>query len=145
MARLIYLLDTNILSEPAKLQPNLQVLKKLQEYNSYYATSVTVWQELNFGCNRLPISKLRTRLESYLEILLENKLTILPFEKQAAEWMAIERSRLMKQGITPAYADTEIASVAVVNQLILVTRNVKDFTYFTNLSIENWFEMNESQ
>ena len=130
-----------ILSEPAKLEPNYQVIKKIQEYDGYYATSATVWQELRFGCERLPVSKLRRRLESYLDVLLENNLTILPFEKQSAEWLAIERARLVGKGFTPSYADSEIAAVAVVNQLILVTRNTQDFINFADLSMENWFDV----
>ncbi len=40
----------------------------------------------------------------------------------------------------PAYADGEIAAVAVTNQLVLVTRNSRDFERFDNLRLENWFE-----
>ena len=68
-------------------------------------------------------------------------LTILPFEKQSAEWLAIERARLVGKGFTPSYADSEIAAVAVVNQLILVTRNTQDFINFADLSMENWFDV----
>jgi tRNA(fMet)-specific endonuclease VapC len=139
MGRLIYLLDTNVLSEPAKLQANPSVLTKFQQQNGLYCTSATVWQELRFGCERLPVSKLRQRLESYLAMLLANSLTILPFDTQSAEWLAVERARLMKIGLTPAYADAEIAAVAAVNNLILVTRNTEDFRHFTSLTIENWF------
>ena len=73
-------------------------------------------------------------------MLLQDGLQILPFEQQAGEWLAIERSRLMKAGYTPAYADGEIAAIAVANGLILVTRNARDFTRFAGLQIENWFD-----
>jgi predicted nucleic acid-binding protein len=32
-------------------------------------------------------------------------------------------------------------AIAAANDLILVTRNVKDFTLFTEVDIENWFEV----
>lgn len=140
MERLKYLLDTNVLSEATKPKPNQQVLAKLQEHNDRYATAVTVWQELRFGCERLPISRLRQQLESYLTMLLQNGLLILPFEQQAGEWLAVERARLMTEGFTPAYADAEIAAIAAVNGLILVTRNTRDFMRFSGLQIESWFD-----
>ena len=43
-------------------------------------------------------------------------------------------------GLTPAFADGQIAAIASTNQLILVTRNTKDFINFGDLTIENWFE-----
>jgi tRNA(fMet)-specific endonuclease VapC len=51
-----------------------------------------------------------------------------------------ERARLIPIGLTPSYADGQIAAVAAVNQLILVTRNVSDYQNFDELVIENWFD-----
>jgi tRNA(fMet)-specific endonuclease VapC len=144
MGQLSYLLDTNILSEATKPEPNAQVLEKLKAYNGHYATAVTVWHELHFGCERLPESKLKQRLQSYLAMLLQQSLDILPFTQQAAEWLAIERARLMKTGYSFGFADGEIASIAASNNLILVTRNTKDFERFSGLQLENWFEEIES-
>jgi len=140
MEQLIYLLDTNILSEATKKQPNQQVLNNLHQYNGRYATAVTVWHELNFGCAGLPDSKLKQRLESYLAMLLQQDLPILPFEQQAGEWLAVERAKLMQKGIILGFADSEIAAIAATNNLILVTRNTKDFKHFSGLQLENWFE-----
>jgi tRNA(fMet)-specific endonuclease VapC len=47
---------------------------------------------------------------------------------------------LSEIGLTPAFADGQIAAVASTNQLILVTRNLKDFINFRDLTIENWFD-----
>jgi tRNA(fMet)-specific endonuclease VapC len=141
MGQLNYLLDTNILSEATKPQPNVQVLAKLKACNGQYATAVTVWHELHFGYERLPESKLKQRLQSYLVMLLRQKLDILPFTQQAAEWLAIERARLMKSGYSLGFADGEIAAIAVANNLTLVTRNTKDFERFSDLQLENWFEL----
>lgn len=40
-----YLLDTNILSEPAKPQPNANVMRHLELYAGQYATSSSVWHD----------------------------------------------------------------------------------------------------
>ncbi|MBW4515079.1 MAG: hypothetical protein KME11_07630 [Timaviella obliquedivisa GSE-PSE-MK23-08B] len=66
-------------------------------------------------------------------------MPLLPYAAAAAEWFAQERARLSAIGKTPAYADGQIAAVAQVNNLIVVTNNVKDYADFQNLQIENWF------
>lgn len=66
-------------------------------------------------------------------------MPFLPYDTAAAEWFAQERARLSAIGKTPSYADRQIAAVAQVNNLIVVTNNVKDYADFQNLQIENWF------
>jgi tRNA(fMet)-specific endonuclease VapC len=68
------------------------------------------------------------------------KMPVLPYEKSAAEWFAQERARLTQIGRPPSYPDGQIAAVAAVNNLILVTRNTADFAHFAGLRLENWFE-----
>jgi hypothetical protein len=43
-------------------------------------------------------------------------------------------------GRTPPFLDGQIAAIAFVNDLVLVTRNVDDFAPFEKLRIENRFE-----
>jgi tRNA(fMet)-specific endonuclease VapC len=140
MGRISYLLDSNILSEPAKLKPNAQVLKQFANHDDCYATAAIVWHELVYGCELLPASKRKEQLQAYLEMLLMNGLIILPYDQLAADWYAKERARLQLQGQTCAYADGEIAAIAVSNKLTLVTRNIQDFQNFQNLSLQNWFD-----
>jgi len=40
---------------------------------------------------------------------------------------------------TPPYLDGQIAAIAVVNDLILVTNNTSDYADFQNLQLQNWF------
>lgn len=134
-----YLLDTNILSEPAKPQPNANVMRNLELYAGQYATSSTVWHELNYGVERMPDSKRKEQLRAYLATLESSGLPVLPYDKVAAAWLAAERGRLEKQGIVATYADGEIAAVAHINKLLLITRNLKDFYNFTQLAVSDWF------
>jgi len=143
MGRLIYLLDTNIISEPAKLNPNKNVIFRFEKHDGNYCIAATVWHELIFGCALLPDSKRKNYLKSYLNLLMDNGLTILPFDSQAAEWFAEERARLQQQGITHSYADGEIAAIAASHKLILVSRNTSDFLCFRNLTLQNWFDESE--
>ena len=140
MGRISYLLDSNILSEPARLKPNAQVLKQFANHDDCYATAAIVWHELVYGCELLPASKRKEQLQAYLEMLLMNGLIILPYDQLAADWYAKERARLQLQGKTCAYADGEIAAIAVSNKLILVTRNIQAFQNFQSLSLQNWFD-----
>lgn len=103
------------------------------------STATIVWHELLFGLNRLPPSRRRQALERYLQEEVKAKLPFFPYNEAAAEWHAQERSRLVKLGKTPSFADSQIAAIAKVNQLILVTNNVSDYANFNDLPIENWF------
>ena len=135
-----YLLDTNIIAEPTKLQPNHNVINALTRYAEDLAISAVSWHELWFGTDRLPPSRKRTTLETYLTNLANTGIPILPYTQGAGKWFATERSRLTSLGQTPAYADGQIASIAHINDLILVTRNTSDFIHFDRLILEDWFE-----
>lgn len=140
MGRISYLLDSNILSEPARLKPDDTVLQRFAEHDGEYATAAIVWHELVYGCELLAASKRKTQLQSYLTMLLANGLMVLPFDQAAADWYAKERAELKRQGQICAYADGEIAAIAATQQLILVTRNTQDFVSFQQLTLQNWFE-----
>ena len=140
MGRISYLLDSNILSEPARLKPDDKVLQQLADHDGDYATAAIVWHELVYGCELLAASKRKKQLQAYLDMLLLNGLHVLPYDQAAADWYAKERARLQRQGLTCAYADGEIAAIAVTQKLTLVTRNTQDFQNFQNLALQNWFE-----
>jgi tRNA(fMet)-specific endonuclease VapC len=136
-----YLLDTNIVSEPARPIPNANILHKLDIHKSEIAVSSVVVHELLHGCLRLPESKRREYLWNYIHESVLN-LPVLGYDLKAAQWHAQERSRLSKIGKTPAFADSQIASIAYCNNLILVTNNISDFEFFNDLIVENWFVSN---
>lgn len=134
-----FLLDTNILSEPLRPRPNPALVRMLQQHSGAIATATIVFHELLFGCYRLPIeSNKRQIIEAYLHREVKQKIPLLPYDVAAAEWFAMERARLTAIGKTPAYADGQIAAIAHVNNLTLVTNNVTDYTDFQNIKIENW-------
>lgn len=140
MGRIKYLLDSNILSEPTRLEPDLRVMENFAEHDGEYATTAIVWHEMVYGCELLSASKRKKQLQSYLEMLLINGLVIFPFDQVAANWYAKERACLQKQGLTCAYADGEIAAITASQNLVLVTRNIDDFKNFRGLRLENWFK-----
>lgn len=134
-----YLLDTNIVSEPLAPGANPNVLARLRQYDGVIAIASVVWHELVFGASRLPDSKQRRAIETYLFEVVERTLPILPYDAAAAGWHGEERARLQALGLTPPFADGQIAAIACTNHLTLVTRNPRDFDHFRDLSVENWF------
>ena len=137
---LVYLLDTNIISEPAKPNPNSAVLKKIQKHQNEIAISSITWHELLFGYQRLPESKKKERIGGYLNEAIQRKIAILEYGGDSAEIHANERARLVADGLTPSFADGQIAAIAQSTNLILVTRNTQDFKNFSEITVENWFE-----
>ena len=135
---LLYLLDTDILSEPLKPAPDRRVMKRFEAHEGTLATSATVWHELVFGAARLPDSKRRRAIESYLHDVVAVHLPILPYDDRAGAWHGAERARLSQAGRTPAFADGQVAAVARVNGLTLVTGNVRHYKDFAGLSVANW-------
>jgi tRNA(fMet)-specific endonuclease VapC len=133
-----YLLDTNVISEPLRPGPNPLVLEKLHLNQNDLAISAVTWHELWFGCQRLPASARRRAIETYLLDVVAPSLAILPYDHRAAEWHARERARLSVLGRLPPFADGQIAAIAGMNDLILVTFNAIDFSGFQGINLEDW-------
>ncbi len=133
-----YLLDTNVLSEAVKTHPNTSVMKHLEVHQHEMVTAAPVWHELQFGCELLSMSRKKEIIASFLNDIVRHTMPILPYDDRAAEWHAKERARLSSKGITRPFVDGQIAAIAKVNGLILVTRNIHDFKHFTDIKLENW-------
>ena len=133
-----YLLDTNIVSEPLRPQPDLGVLRRLRRHEGEIAIPTIVWHELRFGMERLPPSRRRDAIEMYLDRVVLTAFPILDYDREAAEWHARERARLAARGETPPFADGQIAAIAQTQNLVLVTMNVGDFRRFTGLRVVSW-------
>lgn len=133
-----YLLDTNIISNALRPRPHAALAAWLMEHRAESATAAPVWHELWYGCQRLPLSAKRTTLEEYIRAAIIDVMPILPYDEHAALWHANERSRLVSIGQAPAYFDGQIAAIAAINDLTLVTFNTSDFRGFTDLKILDW-------
>lgn len=133
-----YLLDTNVLSEPLRPRPDARVVRRLGVHENAIATASVVAHELLFGWAKLPASKRKRAIGIYLDDLLASALEVLPYDQDAARWHAHERARLERLGRPVSYRDSQIAAVARVNGLTLVTANVGDFSPLSGLTIEDW-------
>lgn len=139
----IYLLDTNIISEPSKPMPNKNVVNKILANIEHSCISSVVWAEILSGIKSLPEGKRKDYLFDYAINQIQKFFAILPFDDFAASVYSDMFSRLKQKGKLPTKMDLLIASTAISNNLILVTRNTRDFKdikQVSNLIIENWFE-----
>ena len=137
---LSYLADTNIISEIMRPQPDSGVYAQWRSKSGLTGVAAVTWHELLTGVSLLPISRRRTAFADFLQEQVMPTTPVPPYDQAAALWHAQERARLMKMGLTPSFSDGQIAAVAAVNNLILVTRNTADFAHFAGLRLENWFE-----
>lgn len=133
-----YLLDTNVVSEPLRPKPSGAVLRKLQKHEQEIAIASIVWHELRFGVGRLPSSRRREVIERYLEEVVLPAIPILAYDRPAADWHASERARLVSIGETRSFADGQIAAIAHVHDLTVVTFNEGDFRRFDALQVTTW-------
>ncbi|MDB4917601.1 MAG: PilT protein domain protein [Gemmatimonadetes bacterium] len=133
-----YLLDTNIVSAPIARRPDPNIVQHLEERGLECAIAAPVWHELTYGCRRLPRSRRRSALETYLNDVVHASFPILPYDETAATWHGLERARLEALGRPAPYVDAQIAAIAHTNTLVLVTVNTKDFAAYSDLEVENW-------
>ena len=140
---LIYLLDTNIISEPTKAQASDKVIQKLAENLEYSGISSIVWAETLTDVKQLPDGKRKTGLFDYLVENVQKMYEIIPFDASCASIYSDLACKLKETGSPAPQFDLLIAATAIANNLILVTRNTQDFEAIakvSNLMIENWFE-----
>jgi tRNA(fMet)-specific endonuclease VapC len=133
-----FLLDTNVVSEPLRASPDAGILSKLREHEGELAIASLSWHELLFGCERLAPSRKRDAIGLYLRETVLDSMEILPYDLPAADWHARERARLAAGGRTPPFVDGQIAAIAKVHALVLVTANRADFARFEGLQLEDW-------
>jgi len=141
--RAIYLLDTNIIPELVRPEPNKNVVRKIFENQKVSSLSSVTWAEALFGVKRMPQGKRKDLFFDFYINTVQNMYEFFDFDIHAASVYSDIKTRLEHIGKIPQELDLQIASVAIANNLILVTRNVSDFTDIAEnsaLMLENWFE-----
>ncbi len=135
-----YLIDTNVISELVKLKQNTNVIswfKKVNDQDLYL--SVLTIGEIRKGVASIQDIKKKEKFRMWLDQELREwfKGRILPVDIDVANKWGIIQSKSPKS--YPAI-DGLIAATALHFDLILVTRNVKDFNY-QELEIIDPFEI----
>lgn len=132
---MIYLLDTNVVTETSKPVPDGRCLDWLQSKRGQCALSTISLSEIRYGIERLPRGKRKSAAETEFQYLLEDYSDqLLDFDGPAA----VEWGRYAAE-LEAAYGtdwwkqfdlrDTQIAAIAREYGFTVATRNVKHFPF----------------
>ncbi len=136
-----FLLDTNIISELVKPEPNANVVRWIEETDeSILFLSVLTIGEIRNGIQRLAPHRRRRRLESWLNIGLRARFRnrILPVDESVAERWGAFSAVAEARGQSVPVIDGLLAATAVHHDLMLVARNVQDVAGIAVLTLNPW-------
>ena len=124
------LLDTNVVAELMRAEPDTSVLRWLDlcAADDVWLPAVSV-MELRYGLALLPPGRRRDGLAATLDAVLVEEFggRIAAFDRPAAEASAALMASRRKQGRPVDLADTMIAGTALANRATLATRNIRHF------------------
>lgn len=137
------ILDTDCLSlfDREKFLETSILRKKLDEFPSdeIFTTTITFEEQMRGWLTLLSKCKtIEQQIFAYqrLNQFLDNfrKIAVLPFSENAAEVFQNLKSNKLRVGTM----DLKIASIAIANDAILVSRNLADFQQIPDLQVEDW-------
>ena len=123
-----YLVDANVLSEPTRSVPDPRVVEWLLANERDIAVDPIILGEVRFGILLLPRGKRRARLERWFDAGVQ-RLVCLPWEAETGLRWAKLLAALRASGRAMPIKDSLIASTALVHDLVVATRNRRDFEY----------------
>lgn len=134
---IMYLLDTNAISEPFKKQPNAGFMAWFNDVEQgQLCISCLTLGELHKG--RELIKPQGQRLQAFIDEVAEVFIdTTIPVTADVAIIWGSLMANGQKQGKTPSAVDALLAAQCIKHNLTLVTRNVRDFEQFTGLTVLN--------
>ena len=125
---MMYLLDTNVVSELRKPKPHRAVLQWIHGVSDaeLHISAVTIGEiQAGIEVTREQDEAKAAELEQWLE-LVSGSFNVVPMDALAFRVWA----RLMHKASDTLYEDAMIAATAQVHKLTVVTRNVTDFKHF---------------
>ena len=135
------LLDTNVLSEVQRPAPSPQVLAWLNVVDEDRAfISVASIAELRRGVALMDNGRRRNMLENWLahDLPIRFAERVLPIDHRIAERWGELMAQSRRSGVALSVMDGFFAATALVHDLVLVTRNVRDFEAFGVALFDPW-------
>lgn len=136
-----FLLDTNVISELIKSEPERNVLRWIGETEeTILFLSVLTLGEIRNRIARLNPGKRRGRLESWLTVDLRHRFQdrILAVDEAIAERWGVLSATAAKEGRPAPVIDGLLAATALHHDLTLVTRNDGDVSGTGVATLNPW-------
>ena len=137
----MHLLDTNVISEWTKPVPDPNVVAWLaaQDESALFLSVATI-AELRRGIESMPSGRKRDRLDTWLTDELAKRFATrtFPIDRRVAETWGVLAAGITRASGTVGPMDVFLAATAVVHDLAVVTRNVRDFEHFPVSVINPW-------
>lgn len=124
-----FLLDTCLISELVKKEPNMAVVEWLDQCDEQTLfLSVLTLGELQKGISKLPAGRKKDELQAWAEFDLTARFEgrILDLDRETAFAWGRLIGESERQGVKLPVMDSLIAATATVHGLVVVTRNVQD-------------------
>lgn len=134
-------LDTNVVSEVLKPQPDTRVVAWLESLTDDVAITAVTLAELLAGLRRLPDGRRKDDLSSRVDAALRpyrDTGAIIAFDASAASRYADILVEREAAGLPIATGDAQIAAICRVRDAVCATRNTKDFTRTGVALIDPW-------
>ena len=134
------LIDTNVVSETARREPDRRVLAFLETEPSLWL-SIIAARELEFGIRLLPAGRRRDRIADAVRLLAaQNASCILPIGVVEAEQAASLRARAALSGRHLELGDALIAATAAAHDLAIAMKKFNGFSSGEYGISEMWFQ-----
>ncbi|MCY4077901.1 MAG: type II toxin-antitoxin system VapC family toxin [Acidobacteria bacterium] len=133
-----FLLDTNVVSETGKPDPNPRVVSFLTDRVDLWL-SVIVLYELEYGVRLMPPGRRRdARQAKLIHLTARFHRRVLPVGRDEAGHAARLCAHARRTGRTVPMGDALIAGTAAANDLVVATRNTGDFAPFDVEVLNPW-------
>ncbi len=130
----LVVLDTDIVSDLMRPRPAPQLVERLAgTAASAQATTAVTIGELAYGAQRVDRPELFERAMRLL-----SGVTVLPFDRAAAERYGSIRSELERVGRRLPDPDLRIAATTLAHGALLITGNIRHFERIPGLACEDW-------
>jgi toxin FitB len=134
------LLDTNVLSELMRAEPDAGVMAWFERRaGKVFHISAITRAEILLGIALLPTGKRRDGLARAAEQMFAQDFAggCLPFDSAAAPEYALIVATRTRAGKPVSTEDAQIAAIALARKMLLATRNTKDYEGIDGLDLEN--------
>ncbi len=121
-----YLVDANVLSEATKPAPDGRAMAWLREHERDLVVDPIILGEIRFGILLMPAGRRRKRLQAWFDEGVR-RITCISWDVAVGLRWAKLLADLRAAGRSMPIKDSLVAATALAHDLVVVTRNRRDF------------------